>query len=101
MVRSDGHVSCTHAAESHAHPDALLPLALLPAELEVILGGILELLVIVLWQVAHHVLIHSICEEDDLQVLLQQLLKEGRLCQLSLLVPCTLKCRCWVRLTNF
>ncbi len=71
-----------------SHPHAPVLFALLAAQFQVILGRILELVLIILRQVAHHVLIDGVCQEQHLQVLLDQLLQEWRLCKLRLLVPC-------------
>jgi len=75
-------------ARGPARLERLGGLLVVLAELEVVLGRVLELGVVELGQVAHHVLIDRVGHEHHLQALLQQLLQEGRLGQLLLGSAC-------------
>ena len=63
----------------------VLLFGVLVSQLQILLAGRLELVVIVLHQVLHDILIHRVGEVDDLIALLQQLLREGAVLYL---LPC-------------
>ena len=78
---------CSPPPSSHLELLVLL-LGILVPQLEVVLARILELDVLKLQKVLHEVLVHRVCEVDDLIVLGQQLFQEGALLQFTYCLSC-------------